>query len=453
MSPPFEETVGKPSGDSGSWLERARRLFPGGAINVLRLPADEQFVVVRGEGAYVWDERGRSYVDVVLGSGPLILGHAHPTVQAAVKRQIEQGSTYYNVNRPAIELAEAILEAFPGAQRVRFASGGSDATYLAMRLARAATGRNKVLKFEGAFHGFHDMSMMSLSPTEPTAFPRGVPSSGGVSEGTYGDVLVAPFNDEKTTTAIVRAHAEDLAAIMVEPIQRDIPPLPGFLPALRRLADETGALLIMDEVVTGFRFRYGGVQDMFGVRGDLTCLGKIVGGGLPLAAVVGPAGIMDLCVSVGPGGAGALSAAAPRQPVYFSGTLSGNPLSAAAGLATLNVLREPGVYEHLEAIGTRVRSGLDEALTAAGVRGVVTGFGSMFHVHFVDGPVHSYRDVLRGNRQAVAELHVGMLRRGVFVNPGAKSYLSAAHSDAEVRRIVDAFADALSDVAARHLTA
>jgi len=428
------------------WVQRARRLFPGGAINVLRLPTEEQFVVVRGEGAYIWDEAGRSYIDVVLGSGPLVLGHAHPEVRAAVTSQMENGSTFYAVNRPAIELAEAILAAFPGAERIRFTSGGSDATYLAMRLARAATGRNKVLKFEGAFHGFHDMSMMSLSPTGPARFPEGVPSSGGVSDGAHADVLVAPFNDAETTAAIVREHAADLAAIMVEPIQRDIVPLPGFLTALRRIADETGALLIMDEVVTGFRFRYGGIQETFGVRGDLTCLGKIIGGGLPLAAVVGPAEVMDLCVTGAPAGPGNVAS----LPVYFSGTLSGNPLSASAGLATLNVLRRPGVYEHLNAIGDQVRAGLEKVLADAGVHGVVTGYGSMFHVHFADGPVHSYRDVLRGRRQAVTDVHVGMLRRGVFVNPGAKSYLSAAHSERDVQRIVDAFADALPDVRAKY---
>lgn len=448
MAPQFKEAnvehdIGMIEGRT--WLDRSRPLFPGGAINVLRLPADVQFVVTHGDGPLVWDETGRSYVDVVLGSGPLILGHAHPAVQEAVKAQMEYGSTFYNVNRPAIELGEAILEAFPGADKLRFTSGGSDATYMAMRLARAATGRNKVLKFEGAFHGFHDMSMMSLSPGEPTEFPRGIPSSGGVSSGTDNDVLVAPFNDVDTTTAIVREHASDLAAIVVEPIQRDIQPLPGFLETVRRLADDTGALLIMDEVVTGFRFRYGGVQELFGVRADLTCLGKIIGGGLPMAAVIGSADVMDLCVSGAPA-----SGSAPALPVYFSGTLSGNPLSAAAGLATLKELRRPGVYEYLQAVGDQMRAGFEQALMHAGVRGTVTGYGSMFHVHFVDGPVHNYRDAARGHRRALIDLHVGMLRRGVFINPGAKSYLSTAHTEADVQRVIDAFAESLAEVVLEH---
>lgn len=417
------------------WLQRGQALFPGGAVNVLRVPSDHQFVVARAEGSHVWDEVGRAYIDVVLGSGPLILGHAHEAVKAAVSRQLQMGTTYYNMSSPAIELGEAILEAFPMYEQLRFTSGGSDATYMAIRLARAATGRNRVLKFEGAFHGFHDTSMMSLSPQQPPAFPRGTPSSDGVSKGTDHDVLVAPFNDLKRTAAIVRQHRSELAAIIVEPVQRDIVPESGFLTGLRQLADEAGALLIFDEVVTGFRFRYGGIHALYGVNADLTCLGKIIGGGLPLAAVAGPENIMNLVVSKG-----------ARQPVYFSGTLSGNPLSAAAGLATLVQLRNDGVYEYLDEIGSRVRLGLEQAASAAGIEAQVTGFGSMFHLHLTQGAISNYRDTLAGARSSLYKLHLGVLRRGVFINPGAKSYLSLAHDESDVEQIVNVFAESMAEL-------
>lgn len=418
-----------------SWLSRGQALFPGGAVNVLRVPSEQQFIVARAQGAHMWGESGRSYIDVVLGSGPLILGHAHEAVQAAVTEQLRLGTTYYNVSRPAIELGEAILAAFPMYDRLRFTSGGSDATYMAIRLARAATGRNRVLKFEGAFHGFHDTSMMSLSPQDPPAFPQGTPSSGGVSEGTDHDVLVAPFNDLQQTAAIVRQHHAELAAIIVEPIQRDIVPRSGYLEGLRQLADEIGALLIFDEVVTGFRFRYGGIHALYDVEADLTCLGKIIGGGLPLAAVVGPADIMNLCAPKG-----------KTKAVYFSGTLSGNPLSAAAGLATLAQLRRDGVYEYLDDIGERVRQGLERGARSVGLDAQVTGIGSMFHLHFTKGAIRNYRDTLHGDRDLLYKLHLGVLQRGVFINPGAKSYLSTAHDDEDVEQIVTAFAESMAEL-------
>lgn len=420
------------------YVQRAEKVFPGGSINVLQLPPAERFVVARAQGARVWDENGREYIDLVMGSGPLILGHAHPAVREAVRAQAELGTTYYQVSKPAVELAEAILEAFPGAEKLRFTSDGSDATYMAVRLARAATGRRRVLKFEGGFHGSHDMSMISLSSKGEPAFPRGVPSSAGVSPAAVDDVLVAPFNDLAETARIARDHRDELAAIIVEPVQRDIAPEPGFLQGLRRLADEMGCLLIFDEVVTGFRFRYGGVQELFGVRADLTCLGKIIGGGLPLAAVVGPADILDLCVP----GAG-------RLPVYLSGTLFGNPLAAAAGLATLAELRREGVYQRLAALGQRLRSGMEQVLAEAGVTGTVTGMGSMFHMHFAPGPIRNYRDTQRGDGAALRDVHLGLLRRGVYVNPGAKGYLSLAHEERDLDLVLEALAASVADVAPR----
>lgn len=424
--------------ESSCYVERAARVFPGGTINALQLPPGERFVVARAQGARVWDEAGREYIDLLMGSGPLILGHAHPAVVEAVRAQAELGTTYYQVSKPAVQLAEEILAAFPGAERLRFVSDGSDATYMAVRLARAATGRRRVLKFEGGFHGSHDLSMISMSPQEEREFPRGVPASAGVPESAVEEVLVAPFNDLEATARIARAWRDELAAIIVEPVQRDIVPEPDFLPGLRRLADEIGCLLIFDEVVTGFRFCYGGVQELFGVRADLTCLGKIIGGGLPLAAVVGPAAIMDLCAP-GPG----------RLPVYLSGTLFGNPLAAAAGLATLAQLRQEGVYQRLEELGARLRRGIADVMTAAGVEATVTGMGSMFHFHFAAGPICSYRDILRGDRAALRDVHLGWLRRGVYVNPGAKGYLSLAHDERDVDLALDALSAAVAEVAPR----
>jgi glutamate-1-semialdehyde 2,1-aminomutase len=261
-------------------------LLPGRRLHAVSFPDGRAPVMARGRGATVWDQDGKSYTDLLLGSGPMVVGHAHPAVVDAVRRQAELGSTFYSPTAPVLELAERIVEAVPCAEMVQFCGSGSEATLYAMRIARAATGRDAVLKFEGAFHGSNDYALMSLFPAERLPFPQAEPSSAGIPAALRGQVLIAPYNDLATTSSIVSAYKDQIAAIIVEPMQRVISPAPGFLAGLRELADRHGIVLIFDEIVTGFRFGPGGAQERYGVTADLATLGKVIGGGYPLAAVV-----------------------------------------------------------------------------------------------------------------------------------------------------------------------
>ena len=326
----------------------AEALLPGGSVTALRLPGGARPVIARGSGSHLWDTAGHEYLDYLLGSGPLILGHAHPEVTEAAARQAALGTAYYTISEPVLELAWRIVQQVPCAQMVQFCGSGMEATFYALRIARAATGRPAVLKFEGGFHGANDYALMSLGPSSPPDYPRPEPDSAGIPPAVCRDVLVAPYNDLDAVAAIVREHAARLAAILVEPYQRVIEPVPGFLPGLRRLADEHGLVLIFDEVVTGFRFGPGGAQQRYGVTPDLACLGKVIGGGYPLAAVAGPAGLIGLADA---------SRRGQADYVYMSGTLNGNPVAAAAGNATLDVLGRPGSYQRLFAAGERMRAG------------------------------------------------------------------------------------------------
>jgi len=313
-------------------LERARQRLPGGVLGTSRYADEAAFVVKRGQGSKIYDVSGREYIDYVLASGPLILGHAHPAVVAAVRTQIEGGSTFFMVNEPIIELAEEICRAMPCAEQVRFTSTGSEATFFALRVARTARQRDKILKFEGGYHGAHDYSMMSATPRSPKAFPAPVPDSSGIPHALEAEVLIAPYNDLATVEGIVATHADELAAVIIEPFQRLIPPQPGFLQGLREITRRHGILLVFDEVVTGFRLAYGGAQHYYGVVPDIACIGKIVGGGFPLAAVCASEELMR-----------------PFDPqqdgkgdfISQSGTLNGNPIAAAAGLDNGGLLWVP----------------------------------------------------------------------------------------------------------------
>src|SRR5215510_7794037 len=274
-------------------LDLAAQRLPGGALGSARLPDELAFVVKRGRGSKIWDVSGREYIDYLLGSGPMILGHAHPSVVAAVRDQLENGTTYFMVNEPIIMLADELCRAVPCAEQVRFTSTGTEATFFALRAARAWRKREKIMKFEGGYHGSHDYALMSSSPKSPKAFPAATADSGGIPHVLEGEVLIAPYNDLPTVEALLAVHADSLAAVIVEPLQRVIPPREGFLAGLRRLTQRYGIPLIFDEVVTGFRFAYGGAQEVYGVTPDLASYGKIVGGGFPLAAVAGRADIMS----------------------------------------------------------------------------------------------------------------------------------------------------------------
>jgi glutamate-1-semialdehyde 2,1-aminomutase len=411
----------------------AQALLPGGSVTALSLPGGARPVIARGSGSHLWDTDGREYVDYLLGSGPLILGHAHLEVVAAASRQAALGSTYYTISEPVLELASRIVQQVPCAQMVQFCGSGMEATFYALRIARAATGRSAVLKFEGGFHGANDYALMSLSPSGPPDYPRAEPDSAGIPPAVREEVLVAPYNDLDTVSAIVAEHSARLAAILVEPYQRVIEPLPGFLQGLRRLADTHGLVLIFDEVVTGFRFGPGGAQQRYGVTPDLTCLGKIIGGGYPLAAVAGQAELIGLTDQARRGQA---------DYVYMSGTLNGNPVAAAAGNATLAVLDRPGSYERLFAAGERIRAGLRTAFGTAGVPAQVLGVGPIFQVVISDTPVLDYRSLRRGDQARIRRIAQQVLEKGHFLT-GQKAYLSLAHTDAEIDATVAAFAAAL----------
>jgi glutamate-1-semialdehyde 2,1-aminomutase len=416
-------------------LQHADRFLPGACLGMMHLPPELQMVMVRGQGSKIYDAAGKEYLDYMLGSGPLLLGHVRPEVVAAVQRQAAAGSTYFALNEPAIRLAEVLVEAVPCGQAVRFQTTGSEATFAALRLARAATGRDQVLKFEGGWHGGHDIGQLSGAPAAPPPFPQAVPDCDGISSGARQEVLVAPFNDVKATSAIIEQYRDSLAAVIVEPLQRALRPEPGFLEAVRTLTQRHAIVLIFDEIVTGFRLAWGGAQERYGVVPDLACYAKVIGGGYPLSAVVGKKDLLQL--------------ADPRQKgrgryCFLSGTLTGNPVACAAGLATLGVLRQAGVYERLHALGQRLAQGLRQAGARAGVPLQVLGDGPVLQVFFTEHePLRNHRDLLPADRKKAVAFGYELIRRGVYCTPGGKLYLSLAHSDADIDRTVAIAAEAL----------
>jgi glutamate-1-semialdehyde 2,1-aminomutase len=390
-------------------------------------------VVKHGKGSKIYDVSGREYIDYVMASGPMVLGHAHPAVVAAVREQLEGGTTYFMVTEPIIELAEEICRAVPCAEQVRFTSTGSEATFFALRVARTARQRDKILKFEGGYHGAHDYSMMSSAPRSPKAFPAPVPDSSGIPRALEDEVLVAPYNDLATVEGIIATHADELAAVIIEPFQRLIPPQPGFLQGLRDITRRHGILLVFDEVVTGFRLAYGGAQEFYGVVPDIACVGKIVGGGFPLAAVCASAELMQ---PFDPGRDG------KGEFISQSGTLNGNPIAAVAGLATLAELRKPGAYERLHDTGRRLMAGLADLAQNSGLPAQVVGEPVVFDILFTGEPVTDYRSLQKADGALARTFTTELIKRGVVKNT-QKMYMCTAHSDADVARTLQACEDAL----------
>ena len=415
-------------------IERAHRAMPGGSNG--NLYGD---VVVRdGRGSRVWDISGNEYVDYLMGSGPMLIGHGHPDVVAAVVKQIESGTTFFALSEPAVRLAEAIIDAVPCAESVRFSSSGTEATHLAMRAVRAYRGRDKVLKFEGGFHGMNDYSLMSLMPSDPPDFPVAAPDSAGIPRSVQAEMLIAPFNDIETTSAIIERHHDELAGVIVEPFQRVIPPKPRFLEGLREVTRQYELPLIFDEIVTGFRFAYGGAQEYYGVTPDLCTLGKAVAGGFPLSAVAGREEIMD---HFDP-------AKVDREGFMPQiGTLNGNPVAAVAGLATLAVLKREGTYDRLFDTGQRIKDGLERLLREAEIPAQVLGVPSLFDVAFGDVEITDYRSTLRTDKQKMATFNKLLLERGVFKGD-TKYYVSTAHDQDDVDLTLDAFASAIDTLPA-----
>ncbi|MCC6174627.1 MAG: aminotransferase class III-fold pyridoxal phosphate-dependent enzyme [Chloroflexi bacterium] len=411
--------------------------MPGGCLGYFRLPDDVQVVVREGRGSKVYDVDGREYVDYILGSGPMVVGHAHPVVVEAVTRQVARGSTFYLLTEPTIELAERICQGAPCAELVRFVSTGNEAVSYGLRLARAYTGRDKILKFEGGFHGLGDYAQYSVSPHGEPDYPRAHAESAGVPKVLDETVLVAPFNDLETTGRIIAEHAGELAAVIVEPLQRSIVPRPGFLQGVRQITRDHGIPLIFDEVVTGFRLAWGGAQDYYDVECDLASYGKAVSGGYPLAAVAGRREIMALC-----------DPRRSKEPGYvqISGTLSGNPIAATAGLATLDLLAQPGTYQRLHRVGTILRDGLIEVGRRVGLPLTAPGEAPVFQPLITEHETTDARALARQDAAATYRFGVEMIREGILLSVGGKMYVSTAHDESDVDRTLAAAERALRRV-------
>jgi glutamate-1-semialdehyde 2,1-aminomutase len=407
----------------------AKELMPGGVnspVRAFRGVGGTPRFIERGAGAMLYDADGNRYIDYVLSWGPLILGHAHPAIVEAVARQAERGTSFGAPTELESELARLITRAMPAVEMVRFVSSGTEATMSAVRLARAATGSSKVIKFAGCYHGHADEFLVQAGSGVATL---GLPDSPGVPAAVTADTLTAPFNNLGAVAQLLQDHAGQVAAIIVEPVAGNmglVTPRDGFLPGLRSLASTHGALLIFDEVMTGFRVAYGGAQARYGVTPDLTCLGKVIGGGLPAAAYGGRREIMELI--------------APAGPVYQAGTLSGNPLAMAAGAATLRAIGEPGVFERLEAAAQRLCSGFAQAAAEADVPIQAACAGSMWGFFLADAPVVDYESAKRSDTARYARLFHAMLERGVYLAPSQfeAAFLSTAHSDELIERTIAA---------------
>ena len=380
----------------------------------------------RGEGAYLVDADGNRYVDWIQSWGPLLFGHADPEVVEAVTRAARDGTTFGASTRAEVELAEEIADAVPSVESVRLVSSGTEASMSAIRLARAATGRDRIVKFAGCYHGHADVLLAEAGSGLVTL---GLPSTPGVPAAATADTIVCAFNDAEVVGAVFEAERETIAAVLVEPVAGNmgvVPPAPGFVEELRRLCDDAGALLVFDEVITGFRLARGGAQERLGVLPDLTVLGKVVGGGLPVGAFGGRRAVMELL--------------APAGDVYQAGTLSGNPLATAAGLATLRRLRDPSVYEGLEARGARLEEGLREA---AGEQGCVQRVGAMATLFWQPGPVRNLAEAQRSDTERYGACFRHVLERGILVAPSQFEcmFVSLAHGDEEIDRTVEAVAE------------
>jgi glutamate-1-semialdehyde 2,1-aminomutase len=418
--------------ESEGLYQRARALFPGGVnspVRAFKAVGGTPVFLARGQGQHVWDADGKRYLDFLGSWGPLILGHAHPEVHAALVAAAADGTTFGASTEREVLLGEELKRAMPALERMRFVSSGTEATMSALRLARGFTGRSKLIKIDGGYHGHADMLLAAAGSGAATL---GIPGSAGVTAAAVADTVIVPFNDEAAMAAALGRHPGDVAAVILEPVPGNmglVPPQPGYLAAVRRLCDTHGTLLILDEVITGFRVGRGGAQALHGVRPDLTCLGKIVGGGMPLGVYGGRADVMG--------------AIAPDGPVYQAGTLSGNPLAMAAGLATVRKL-DDAAYARLEALGKRLEDGLRGPAAKAKAR--LQRLGSAFTLFFTDQPVTDFASAKRADSARYARFFHAMLDRGIYLPPAQleAGFISLAHTEADVDTFLTAAAEALA---------
>jgi len=419
-------------------FRRATDVLVGGVnspVRAFRAVGGDPIVVDRAAGARLWDADGNEYIDYVCSWGALILGHAHPKVVEAIAAQARRGTSYGMPTELEVELASKIRAALPSCEKVRFVSSGTEATMSAVRLARAATGRDFIIKFEGCYHGHSDSFLSEAGSGLATL---GIAACPGVPQALAALTLNAPYNNAAAVENLFDRHRDEIAAVIVEPVAANmgvVPPAPGFLQKLRDLTTRHGALLIFDEVITGFRICYGGAQTLFGIVPDLTTSGKIIGGGLPVAAYGGRRDLMDRV--------------APLGPVYQAGTLSGNPLAMSAGIATLDLLAAPGFYESLETRAKRLGDRITAVLRESGVSATAPRVGSLLTLFFSGEPVRDYAGAKKCDTRRFASFFRAMLERGVFLAPSQFEalFVSAAHSDADIDRTITAFRESLGNTA------
>ena len=407
--------------------DRAIATFPAGSNGEFNLPPDLVKVIDRGEGCRVWDSTGSEMLDLSMGWGSVLPGHAREEVVTAVRERALRGTNFATVNTESLRLGEELVRIQPTADRtMRFCASGTEATMYCLRLARAFTKKRIALKFEGAYHGSNDEGVTSLFPSGTTSFPNPEPSSLGVN---FRETIIAPYNDLEQTRKIIESHRDQLACVIVEPLHRCLAPRPGFLQGLRDACDRNGVLLAFDEVVTGFRLAYGGAQEFYGVQADLVAYGKALGGGLPIGAFVGRRDVMELVEE---------HRAGEQDYVWTASTLGGNPLSCAGANAALDVYARPGTYEHLRTLGHTFREVMRRCLKDTGHVGEVIGDGPLGQIVFTDRPVFDYRSTIAGDRKKSRAMMLALFRAGVFVNPmGTKLYLSLAHDEESIGEFAD----------------
>jgi glutamate-1-semialdehyde 2,1-aminomutase len=413
----------------------AQQLMPGGVsspVRAFKSVGGQPIVFDRVKGAYAWDVDGNRYIDYVGSWGPAICGHAHPEVIAALHEALEKGTSFGAPCELENHLAQLVIDAVPSVEMVRFVNSGTEACMAVLRLMRAFTGREKVIKFEGCYHGHADMFLVKAGSGVATL---GLPDSPGVPRSVTANTLTAPYNCLESVKELFAEHPGEIAGVILEPVVGNagfITPEPGFLEGLRELTKEHGALLVFDEVMTGFRISYGGAQARFGITPDLTTLGKVIGGGLPVGAYGGRADIMGMV--------------APAGPMYQAGTLSGNPLAMTAGIKTLELLKQPGTYERLETITQRLSSGLQEAARQAGIPFCGGSISAMFGFFLCPGPVRNFEEAKTTDTTRFARLHRAMLERGVYLAPSSfeAGFTSLAHSDADIEATLTAFRESFA---------
>ena len=429
----MEKRQGRSDERSRAAFEKAKRFMPGGVnspVRAFKAVGLTPVVIERGKGSRIYDIDGQSYIDYVLSWGPLIVGHAHPEVVEAIRRTAENGTSFGAPTELETALAELVCERVPSVEMVRMVNSGTEATMSALRLARGFTGRSKILKFEGCYHGHADSLLIKAGSGVATL---GLPDSPGVPPATAGNTITAPYNDLDAVRLAFEMYGEDIAAVIVEPVAGNmgtVPPKPGFLEGLRELTRRYGSLLIFDEVMTGFRVHYHSAQGLYGVTPDLTCLGKVIGGGLPVGAYGGRRDIMEMV--------------APSGPVYQAGTLSGNPLAMAAGYATLKLMTREA-YERLERLSRRLKEGLERNARELGIPQTVNAVGAMINPFFTEGPVVDYATAKQSDLDRFRRVFAALLDRGVYI-PASQFeawFLSIVHTEEDIDRTVEAHREAL----------